>query len=184
MLSSGLAPQTPAYDMQRACGTSLSAAIAIGAKIAQGLIDVGIAGGVDTISDVPVVYPDAYRSILLLKSARGRSLMGKISPWFGLRPSHFKPEFPGVIEPRTKLSMGESMEITAKRWQITREEQDELALASHQNATKAWAGRLLQRPRHRVCGCHAGQQCAYADSSMEALAKLKPVFDRSETVAR
>jgi acetyl-CoA C-acetyltransferase len=179
VLSSGLAPQTPAYDMQRACGTSLSAAIAIGAKIAQGLIDVGIAGGVDTISDMPVVYPDAYRS-LLLKSARGRSLMGKISPWFGLRPGHFKPEFPGVVEPRTKLSMGESMEITAKRWQITREEQDALALASHQNATKAWAEGFYGDLVTEYAGVTQDNNVR-ADSSMEALAKLKPVFDRSET---
>ena len=111
-LSSGLAPETPAFDIQRACGTSLSAAIIIGAKISTGLIDAGIAGGTDSISDVPLVYPDAYRA-LLLESARGRSLGARLSPWLKLRPKHFKPIFPGVVEPRTKLSMGESMEITA-----------------------------------------------------------------------
>src|SRR5262249_25539295 len=135
---SGLAPETPAFDIQRACGTSLSAAILIGSKISSGLIEAGIAGGTDSISDVPLVYPDAYRTILL-ESARGRTVGARPSPWPRLRPKHFKPIFPGVIEPRTKLSMGESMEITAKQWHLSREEQDALALASHQNATRAYA---------------------------------------------
>src|SRR5262245_40767960 len=137
-LSSGLAPETPAFDIQRACGTSLSASIIIGSKIATGLIDAGIAGGTDSISDVPIVYPEAYRT-LLLESARGRSFGDRVKPWLKLRPRYFKPVFPGVIEHRTGLSMGESMEITAKEWHISRVEQDELALASHQNAAKAYA---------------------------------------------
>src|SRR5690242_3211549 len=112
-LSSGLAPETPAFDIQRACGTSLSAAILIGAKISTGLIDAGVAGGTDTISDIPVVYPEAYRT-LLLESARGRTLGARLKPWLRLRPRHFKPLLPAVVEPRTGLSMGESMEVTAK----------------------------------------------------------------------
>jgi acetyl-CoA C-acetyltransferase len=113
-LSSGLAPETPAFDIQRACGTSLSATIIIGSKIANGLIDVGVAGGTDSISDVPLVYEEAYRT-LVLESARGRSFGARVAPWLKLRPKHFKPVFPSVVEPRTKLSMGESMEITAPR---------------------------------------------------------------------
>ena len=115
LLSSGLAPETPAFDLQRACGTSLSAAVLIASKISTGLIDSGLAGGTDTLSDLPIVYPDAYRH-LLLESARGRSIGEKIKPWLGLRPRHFKPVFPGVVEPRTKRSMGQSMEVTAKEW--------------------------------------------------------------------
>jgi acetyl-CoA C-acetyltransferase len=95
VLSSGLAPETPAFDVQRACGTSLSAAFLIASKIGSGLIDAGIAGGTDSISDLPIVYPDAYRSILL-ESARGRSLGARIKPWLRLRPKHFKPSLPGV----------------------------------------------------------------------------------------
>jgi acetyl-CoA C-acetyltransferase len=177
-LSSGLSPRTPAFDIQRACGTSLSAAILIGAKISQGLIDAGIAGGVDTISDVPVVYPDTYRRILF-DSARGRSFTEKLRPWFRLRPRHFKPEFPAVIEPRTKLSMGESMEITAKRWGITREEQDELALRSHLNAAAAYAEGFYENLVIEYAGVRQDNNVR-ADSSIEALAKLRPVFDRSE----
>ncbi len=176
-LSSGLAPETPAVDIQRACGTSLSAAIIIGTKISAGLIDAGIAGGTDSISDVPLVYPDAYRT-LLLESARGRSLGARLTPWLKLRPKHFKPIFPGVMEPRTKLSMGESMEITAKEWQLSREEQDALALASHQNAARAYASGFYGDLVVEFQGVKRDNNIR-SDTSLEQLAKLKPVFDRS-----
>jgi len=177
-LSSGLSPRTPAFDIQRACGTSLSAAIAIGAKISQGLIDVGIAGGCDTISDVPVVYPDAYRRILF-DSAAGRSFFAKLRPWGRLRPRHFVPVFPAVVEPRTKLSMGESMEITAQRWGISREDQDALALRSHLNAAAAWRDGFYDDLVVEYAGA-AQDNNIRPDSTLEALARLKPVFDRSE----
>ena len=176
-LSSGLAPETPAFDIQRACGTSLSAAIIIGTKISTGLIDVGIAGGTDSISDVPLVYPDAYRT-LLLESARGRSLGARLTPWLKLRPKHFKPIFPGVMEPRTKLSMGESMEITAKEWHLSREEQDRLALASHQNAARAYAEGFYDDLVVEFMGVKRDNNIR-ADTSLEQLAKLQPVFDRT-----
>jgi acetyl-CoA C-acetyltransferase len=176
-LSSGLAPETPAFDIQRACGTSLSAAILIGSKIATGLIDAGIAGGTDSISDMPIVYPDAYRT-LLLESARGRTLGSRLKPWLKLRPSHFKPEFPGVIEPRTHLSMGESMEISAKEWRISREEQDELALSSHRNAAKAYAEGFYDDLLVEFAGVKRDNNLRI-DTSLEQLAKLKPVFDKS-----
>jgi acetyl-CoA C-acetyltransferase len=175
-LSSGLAPETPAFDVQRACGTSLTAAILIGSKISTGLIDAGIAGGTDTISDMPIVYPDAYRA-LLLESARGRSLGARLKPWLKLRPKHFKPVFPGVIEPRTKLSMGESMEITAKQWQLTREDQDRLTLASHQNAAKAYAEGFYDDLLVEFQGVKRDNNVR-VDTSLEKLAQLKPVFDR------
>jgi acetyl-CoA C-acetyltransferase len=175
-LSSGLAPETPAFDIQRACGTSLSAAIIIGSKISTGLIDAGIAGGTDSISDVPLVYPDAYRA-LVLESARGKSLGARLSPFLKLRPKHFKPIFPGVVEPRTKLSMGESMEITAKEWQLSREDQDKLALASHQNATRAYAEGFYDDLVVAFQGVKRDNNIR-TDTSLEQLAKLKPVFDR------
>jgi len=176
-LSSGLAPETPAFDLQRACGTSLSAAILIGSKVATGLIDAGIAGGTDSISDVPLVYPEAYRT-LLLESARGRTLGARLRPWLKLRPSHFKPEFPGVIEPRTHLSMGESMEITVKEWRISREEQDELALMSHRNAAKAYAEGFYDDLLVEFAGVKRDNNVR-TDTTLEQLAKLKPVFDKS-----
>lgn len=176
-LSSGLAAETPAFDLQRACGTSLEAAILIGAKIALGQIDSGIAGGVDSASDVPIVYPRSYQQ-LLLKSARGRSFMEKLSPWFGLRPKHFKPVTPGVAEPRTGLSMGQSCEQMAKHWQIKREDQDRLAMESHQKAAAAYDAGFMKDLIIPFGGLTADNNLR-RDSSMERLAKLKPAFDFS-----
>jgi acetyl-CoA C-acetyltransferase len=178
VLSSGLAAETPAFDIQRACGTSLSSAVLIASKISLGLIESGIAGGTDSISDMPIVYPDAYRT-LLIESARGRTLGAKIKPWLSLRPRHFKPEFPGVVEPRTKLSMGQSMELTAKAWKLARPEQDELALASHQKAVRAYDEGFYD---DLVIDYHGMKRDnnVRADTSLEQLGKLRPVFDRSD----
>lgn len=176
VLGSGLAPQTPAFDLQRACGTSLEAAILIGNKIALGQIDSGIAAGTDTISDTPIVYPDEYRRILL-RSHRGRTAAERIAPWLGLRPRHFRPDLPTVVEPRTGLSMGESTEITAKAWGISRQAQDELALASHRNAARAWDSGFhadLVMPWNGV----REDNNLRRDTTLEKLAALKPVFDR------
>ncbi|HEY5624031.1 MAG TPA: acetyl-CoA C-acetyltransferase [Gammaproteobacteria bacterium] len=178
ILSSGLAPETPAFDLQRACGTGLSAAVLIGSKISVGLIESGIAGGTDTLSDLPIVYSDTYRH-LMLESARGRTLGQKIKPWLGLRPRHFKPEFPGVVEPRTGLSMGESMELTAKQWGLTREQQDQLALESHRKAALAWEEGYYDDLVVEFEGVTRDNNVR-PDTSLEQLAKLKPVFDRSE----
>jgi acetyl-CoA C-acetyltransferase len=176
VLGSGLAPETPAFDIQRACGTSLEAAILIGSKIALGQIDSGIAAGTDTISDIPVAYPDAYRRILM-RSFRGKSVGERLSPWLGLRPRHFKPALPDVVEPRTGLSMGQSTEATAKQWGITREAQDELALASHQNAARAWAEGFYADLVMPWSGAREDNNVR-RDTTLEKLAKLKPVFDR------
>ncbi len=179
VLSSGLAPETPAFDIQRACGTSLSSAVLIASKISLGLIESGIAGGTDSISDMPIVYPDAYRT-LLIESARGRTLGAKIKPWLSLRPRHFKPEFPGVIEPRTKLSMGQSMELTAKAWQLSRTEQDELALASHQKAVRAYDEGFYDDLVIDYHGMNRDNNVR-PGTSLQQLGKLRPVFDRSDT---
>jgi len=179
VLGSGLAAETPAFDLARACGTALEAAILIGNKIALGQIDSGIAGGTDSISDTPIVYPDHYREILM-ESATARSFSARIKPWFRLRPRDFKPELPGVTEPRTGLSMGQSTELTAKAWGITREAQDELALASHKHAAAAWEQGFYSDIVVPFQGMEADNNIR-PDTSMEKLAKLKPAFDRSST---
>ena len=179
VLGSGLAAETPAFDLARACGTALEAAILIGNKIALGQIDSGIAGGTDSISDTPIVYPDHYREILM-ESATARSFGARIKPWLRLRPRDFKPELPGVAEPRTGLSMGQSTELTAKAWGITREAQDELALASHKQAAAAWEEGFYSDIVVPFQGLEADNNVR-ADTSMEKLAKLKPAFDRSST---
>jgi acetyl-CoA C-acetyltransferase len=180
VLSSGLDPQTPGLDVQRACGTSLEAAIAVANKIALGQIEAGIAGGVDTISDPPIVYPKAYQK-LLLKSYRGRTFAQRISPWFGLRPKHFKPVMPGVVEPRTGLSMGQSTELMAKRWKITREEQDQLAYESHMKAAAAWREGFYDDLVVPFQGLKTDNNIR-PDTSLEKLAKLRPSFDTNGTL--
>ena len=178
VLSSGLSPETPAFDIQRACGTSLSAAVLIGTKISTGLIDAGIAGGTDSISDLPMACHDGYRKILL-ESHRGRTLVQKLRPWLAIRPRHFAPSLADVEEPRTGLSMGESMEVTAKEWGITREEQDTFALASHRNAARAQAAGFFDDLVVEYRGLRRDNNVR-PDSSMEKLATLRTAFDRSE----
>lgn len=178
VIGSGLSLRTPGMDLQRACGTSLEACIQIGNKIALGQIDAGIAGGTDSISDAPIVYPDDYRAILM-EAFRGRSLGERLKPWLKLRPRHFKPKLPGVTEPRTKLSMGESTEITAKEFGISREAQDELAYQSHMNAAAAWEAGFFDDLVVPFNGLERDNNVR-ADTSTEKLAKLKPVFDRSD----
>src|SRR3990170_5401175 len=137
VLGCGLHPETPAYDLQRACGTSLSAVAQLGARIALGEIDCAMAGGVDSASDIPLTYgPELQKTVL--SSFKGKSFAERAKPWLDIRPSHLKPWPPSVGEPRTGLSMGQHCEAMAKEWKVTRQEQDELALASHRNAAAAW----------------------------------------------
>jgi len=178
LLDAGLSPRTPGVDLQRACGTSLEACAMIANKIALGQIDSGIGGGVDSISDTPIAYNDGYRAVLM-EIYRARSPLQRILPWFKLRPSHFKPMFPGVAEPRTGLSMGESMEITAQKWDVPREHQDQLALASHVKAAAAYDAGWYDDLVVPFMDCEEDNNIR-RDSTFEKLAALKPVFDKSE----
>jgi acetyl-CoA C-acetyltransferase len=180
VLSSGLDPQTPGVDLQRACGTSLEAAIMIGNKIALGQIDSGLAGGTDSISDAPIVYPRSYQQ-LLLASARGRTFSQRVAPWLQLRPKHFKPVLPAVIEPRTGLSMGQSTELMAKQWQISRQDQDQLAYESHVKAAAAWREGFYDDLVAEYLGLKVDNNMR-ADTTLEKLAKLRPSFDANGTM--
>ena len=175
VLSCGLDAQTPGLDVQRACGTSLEAAIAIGNKIALGQIDCGIAAGVDTISDPPVVYPRAYQR-LLLASHRGRTFGQRLSPWLGVRLRHFRPVLPAVVESRTGLSMGQSTELMVQRWQIPREDQDRLAYESHVNAAAAWRAGFYDDLVVPYLGLRSDNNIR-PDTSIEKLSRLRPSFD-------
>jgi len=176
-LGSGLDPHTPAYDVQRACGTSLSTVVQIAQRIESGEIECGIAGGVDTTSDVPVVYSNALNGIVL-DSARGRSLSARLRPWLALRPHDLKPVTPTVAEPRTGLSMGEHCELMAKQWRIGRVEQDELALLSHRRAAAAWDEGFFDDLVTPYSGLSRDNNVR-PDTDLAKLAALKPVFDRS-----
>src|ERR1700758_429412 len=180
VLSIGLDPQTPGLDLHRACGRSLEAAILIGNKIALGQIDAGLAGGTDSISDAPIVYPRSYQQ-LLLASYRGRSAWERAKPFFGLRPRHFRPVLPAVVEPRTGLSMGQSCELMAKRWQITRAEQDPLAYESHIKAAAAWREGFYDDLVVPFAGLKTDNNVR-ADTSVEKLGKLRPSFASDGTL--
>jgi acetyl-CoA C-acetyltransferase len=174
VLGSGLSPETPGLDLQRACGTSLEAAGLIGMKIALGQIEAGIAGGVDTASDAPIGVNERLRR-LMLRSARGRTLGERVSPWLGMRPGHLKPSLPAVVEPRTGLSMGQSCELMARQWGISRESQDELALESHRRAAAAYDEGFYSDLLIEYQGI-AEDDNLRRDTSLERLARLKPAF--------
>ena len=177
VLGSGLHPDTPAYNVQRACGTSLETANQVALKIASGQIDVGIAGGVDTNSDVPAVYPRSFaQKMFALKGAKSKLAMLEVIA--KMRPSDFKPIFPDVVEPRTGLSMGQHTEKMVQEWGISREAQDELALQSHLNSAKAYEQGFYKDLVFEFKGVKQ-DPLVRKDTSLEKLAKLKPAFDFS-----
>src|SRR5919106_2654010 len=176
-LGSGLDPTTPAYDLQRACGTSLSAVAQLANRIAHGEIDSAIAGGADSASDIPLSYsPKLQRAVLSL--ARSKSWGDKLSSIGSVRPWDLAPAAPGIAEPRTGLSMGQHCEEMAKEWQIGRREQDELALASHKNAAAAWLSGFFQ-DLVVPFGDLQRDNNVRGDTSLEKLSSLRTAFDSS-----
>jgi acetyl-CoA C-acetyltransferase len=174
VLGSKLAPETPAYDVQQACGTGLEATILVANKIALGQIDAGIAGGVDTTSDAPLALNENLRTTLLSVN-RAKSPVQRAKALTRIRPQHVVPEIPRNAEPRTGLSMGEHAAIMAEEWEITREDQDELAVQSHRKLAAAYDQGFLDDLVKPYLGLERDQNLR-PDSSTEKLAKLKPVF--------
>ena len=176
VLSSGLAPETPAYDIQQACGTGLQAAMQIANKIALGQIEAGIAGGVDTTSDAPIGVNEKLRKILL-KLNRARSTKDKLLLAAQIRPSMLAPALPAVTEPRTKMSMGQHCELMAQEWNIPREDQDLLAYESHTKAAKAYDEGFFDDLIVEFGGLTRDNNLR-PDIQLEKLATLKPAFDK------
>jgi acetyl-CoA C-acetyltransferase len=174
VLGSELAPETPAYDVQQACGTGLEAVTLVANKIALGQVDSAIAGGVDTTSDAPVAVNEKLREILL-EANRSKSNVDRLKALAKVRPTHLVPEIPRNAEPRTGLSMGEHAAIMAVEWGITREEQDELAATSHRNLAAAYDRGFLDDLLMPFRGLERDQNLR-PDSSAEKLGKLRPVF--------
>lgn len=174
VLGSRLSPETPAYDVQQACGTGLEAAILVANKIALNQIDVGVAGGVDTTSDAPIALNDDLRRVLL-DANRAKSNAGRLKALAGVRPGSLVPDFPRNAEPRTGLSMGEHQAITAAKWGITQAAQDELTAASHQHLAAAYERGFMSDLMQPFLGLDRDQNLR-PDSTVEKLAKLKPVF--------
>ncbi|HVL84417.1 MAG TPA: acetyl-CoA C-acetyltransferase [Pseudonocardia sp.] len=178
VLGSRLAPRTPAYDVQQACGTGLETAVLVANKIALGQIESGIAAGVDSASDAPIALNDDLRRVLLeLNSAR--SLGARLRALAGIRPGQIVPDLPRNAEPRSGLSMGEHAAITALEWQVSREEQDELAAASHRNLAAAYERGFFDDLVTPYLGLTRDQNLR-PDTSAERLAELAPVFGKGD----
>ena len=175
-LSSGLSPLTPGLTLQRACGTSLDTILLVANKIATGQVEVGIGGGSDTTSDVPIVYGQSLRRRLLL-AARSKTLKERLAAFKGFRLGELKPEFPGVSEPRTGKSMGDHCEDMAREWNISREAQDAWAVGSHHKLAAAYERGFFGDLVVNFRGV-ARDNNLRPDTSLEKLATLKPAFDK------
>ncbi|MET7366267.1 acetyl-CoA C-acetyltransferase [Streptomyces sp. NPDC005566] len=174
VLGSALDPRTPAYDIQQACGTGLQAVIAAANKIMLGVVDSAIAGGADTTSDAPLGVNDQLRR-LLLEARRTKSTGARIKALSGVRPRHLVPDIPRNEEPRTGLSMGEHAAVTARKWGVTRADQDLLAATSHQRLAAAYERGFLDDLVVPFRGLDRDQNLR-PGSTVEKLATLKPVF--------
>ncbi len=179
VLGSGLDPQSPGVFVQRACATSLDASIDVAHKIASGQIEVGIAGGAESMSNINLFLSEDF-SRRFVSMSRAKTLKDKLLTWKGLSLSEIKPHAPAAVEPTSHMSMGEHCEEMAKTWKISREDQDALSLKSHQNGTRAYEKGTYQdliQPFHGI----TKDNNLRADTSMEKMAKLKPAFDKTGT---
>lgn len=176
VMSTSLDPRTPACDLQQACDTGIETAVYIANKIALGQIEAGIAGGVDSTSNVPLVLGEKARKILLAAN-RAKTFGGKVREFLKMRPGYLAPVAPANLEPRTGLSMGGHTEITAKHYGISRQDQDAFALESHQKMARAYESGFFSDMITPYEGLSRDNNLR-TDSSLEKLAKLKPAFDK------
>ncbi len=179
VLGSKLSPETPGTDIQQACGTGLQAAVQVANKIALGQIESGVAGGSDTTSDAPIAVGENLRKILL-EVNRAKSLQGRLAALAKVRPGDLVPNIPQNGEPRTGLAMGDHAALTAVEWQIGREEQDELAAASHQHLAAAYDAGFMDDLMTPFRGLDKDNNLR-PDSTVEKLSKLKPAFGKGES---
>ncbi len=178
VLGSRLSAETPATDIQQACGTGLQAAVQVANKIALGQIEVGIAGGADTTSDAPVAISEKLRKKLMKVNA-ARDTKSRLAALAAIRPTDIGLAIPQNGEPRTGLSMGDHAALTALEWQVTREDQDQLAATSHQRLAAAYDAGFLDDQVTPFRGLERDSNLR-ADSTAEKLSKLKPVFGKGE----
>jgi len=174
VLGSALAPETPAYDVQQACGTGLETTIQVANKIALGQVECGVAGGVDTTSDAPIEINEDLRGVLL-ELNRTRSTAGRLKLLGRLRPGQVVPDFPRNEEPRTGLSMGEHQAVSTRRWGIARRDQDEYAADSHRKLAAAYDRGFFDDLMTPYLGLERDQNLR-PDASVEELSELRPVF--------
>lgn len=176
VLSTDLAPETPCYDIQQACCTGLEATILVANKIALGQIESGVACGVDTTSDAPIAVSKGLRA-MLLDLNRAKTNLDRLKILGRFRFKDLMPAIPSNGEPRTGLAMGDHSQITAKEWDIPREEQDQLAFESHKKMAAAYDEGFLDDMLTPFGGLERDNNLR-ADTTLEKLATLKPVFDK------
>ncbi|MFK0038397.1 acetyl-CoA C-acetyltransferase [Paenarthrobacter sp. NPDC090517] len=177
VLGSALSPETPAYDLQQACATGLETVLGLSNKIKLGQIDSGIAGGVDSASDAPIAVSEGLREILLDLN-RAKTTVQKLKIIGRIRPKDLAPDAPNTGEPRTGLSMGEHQALTTAQWKISREAQDELAFNSHRNLAAAYERGFFDDLITPYRGLTRDSNLR-ADTTLEKLATLKPVFGKN-----
>jgi acetyl-CoA C-acetyltransferase len=177
VLGAGLHPRTPGYTVQRACGTSLETFIQIGLKIERGMMDSGIAAGVDSNSDLPILFSRQFGQKLLQLNAAKTSL-DKVKSLFNFSINDLKPEMPAVVEPRTGKSMGQHCELMVQEWKISRQDQDQLAMESHQKAAAAYEQGFHKTLVHEFMGLKK-DKFVRGDTTLEKLSSLKPAFDKT-----
>lgn len=176
VLGTTLDPHTPACDIQQACDTGIETAVYIANKIALGQIEAGIAGGVDSTSNVPLLLSEKLKTILLAAN-RSKTFGGKVGQFLKIRPSHFAPVAPANMEPRTGLAMGGHTEITAKHYGIARADQDVYALSSHQKMAQAYTDGFFDDMLSPYLSL-TRDNIVRPDSTLEKLSSLKPAFDK------
>lgn len=174
VLGSALSSRTPAVDVQEACATGVETVLLLANKIRLGQLESGIAGGVDSTSDAPIAVSEGLRRVLLDLS-RARTVGQRAAAVARLRPKDLTPNPPRVDEPRTGLSMGEHQALSTVEWGVTREAQDELALASHRNLAEAWDAGFFDDLVTPYRGL-ARDANLRADTSLEKLAGLRTTF--------
>ncbi len=177
VLGTSLDPSTPCFDIQQACGTGLQAINLVANKIALGQIDAAIAGGVDTTSDAPIGVSEGLRKIFLQVN-KARSFGERVKPFMQLRPKDIGIQIPVNSEPRTGMSMGDHTEVTAKTWQIPRDQQDELAYLSHKNLAAAYERDFFSDLVSAYKGVER-DNILRPDTTIEKLSTLKPAFDQN-----
>jgi acetyl-CoA acetyltransferase family protein len=169
-----------AYLVSNNCITSLHAAVDVADFIRAGRAEIGIAGGVESMSTLPVLF-GREASRIFLEAGAAKSAGDRIRTLLRLRPRHFRPVPLSFKEPSTGLTMGQHAELTAREWKIGRSEQDEIALRSHHRAAAATADGRLTAEIYPVAGIDR-DTIVRADTTLEKMSRLKPVFDPRGTI--
>jgi acetyl-CoA acyltransferase len=183
VLGTGLPRKIPAYSVSKACASANQAITAGSDMIARGYADTVIAGGAESLSDVPILFSKKFADALV-SASKQKSLGGKLAAFSKIRPKDLAPDAPAIAESSTGLTMGESAEKMAKANGITREEQDRFALQSHHRAAEATANGRFKDEVMQVMvppsfdNIVEQDNLIRGDSTLEAMAKLRPVFDR------